>query len=81
MPKAYGVFGGSGVGAGKKTNMVSNKTVRQTANGGGKSAYQNIAVGSGSRPGKGRHPIESSNPDQSQRIRPKNVIEGTKYKG
>ena len=78
---AYGVFKGKSVGSGPKSNMVSNSTVSQKANGGGKASYQNIAVGSGSRPGKSRITIPSSNPDQSQMIRPKNKIEGTRYKG
>ena len=70
-----------GVGTGKKSNMVSNKTVSQAANGGGKSANQNTAVGSGSRPSSSRIKIESSNPNQTQMIRPKNKIEGTGFKG
>jgi len=66
---------------GRMGNMVSNKTVSQTANGGGSSAKINYAVGSGSRPGASRIKIDSSNPNQSQMIRPKNKIEGTGYKG
>jgi hypothetical protein len=72
---------GPGIGGGKSSNMVSNKTVSQAANGGGKSAYINYAVGSGARPGSSRVKIDSSNPSQSQMIRPKNKIEGTGYKG
>lgn len=72
--------GRSGIGAGKKTNMVSNKVVSQTGTG-GSSMAQRTAVGSGSRPGSSRVKIDSSNPSQSQMIRPKNKIEGTGYKG
>ena len=66
--------------SGKSGNMVSNKTVSQSGSGGA-SAKINYAVGSGSRPGKSRVTIDSSNPNQSQMIRPKNTIGGTGYKG
>ena len=69
------------VNAGPMKNNVSNQTVSQAANGGGKSASQNTAVGSGSRPTPSKFKIPSSNPSQSQMIRPKNKIEGTGYKG
>jgi hypothetical protein len=72
--------GKSGVGAGKRTNMVSNSTVSQGGTG-GSSARQATSVGSGARPGKGKMQIPSSNPSQSQMIRPKNRVEGTGYKG
>lgn len=75
------VFVPKGVAAGRKTNNVSNTTTRQTADGGGKSAMQGTAVGSGSRPTPSRIKIDSSNPSHSQMIRPKNKIEGTGYKG
>jgi hypothetical protein len=68
------------MGKGRTGNMVSNKTVSQSGNG-GSSARQATSVGSGSRPGKGKFTIDSSNPNQSQMIRPKNKIEGTRYKG
>ena len=64
-----------------KSVGVSNKTVSQKANGGGKSAMVSYAVGSGSRPQGGKHTIESSNPSSSQKIRPKNSTEGTGFKG
>lgn len=62
------------------SKMVSNKTTSQTGTG-GSSARQNTSVGSGSRPGKSKIMIDSSNPSQSQKIRPKNAIGGTGYKG
>lgn len=69
------------INAGKKTNAVSNKVVSQTGTG-GKSGTQRTATGSSSRPGmKAKYPIESSNPGQSQMIRPKNTIGGTGFKG
>ena len=72
----------SGVGAGRKTNVVSNTTAKQSTGGKGGSAWQNTATGSGARPGtKGSYPIESSNPSQTQMIRPKNPTEGTGFKG
>ena len=64
----------------KTTNMVSNKTASQSGSG-GSSMGQRTAVGSGSRPGKSAVKIDSSNPSQSQRIRPKNTIQGTGFKG
>jgi hypothetical protein len=60
---------------------VSNKTVSQKANGGGKSAMIGYAVGSGSRPQGGKYNIESSNPVNTQKIRPSNSTEGTGNKG
>lgn len=69
-----------GVKAGPMVNHVSNKTVSQVGTG-GMSAKQNTAVGSGSRPTPSKFKIDSSNPGQSQMIRPKNKIEGTGYKG
>jgi hypothetical protein len=65
---------------GKSGNMVSNKTVSQSGNG-GTSMAQRTAVGSGSRPTASKVKIDSSNPSQSQMIRPKNTIGGTGYKG
>ena len=73
-----------GSGGGSKTNMVSNKVTNQgtrSTGQGQRSAMQGTAVGSGSRPGKSRFTIDSSNPTSSQMIRPKNKIEGTGYKG
>jgi hypothetical protein len=61
--------------------MVSNTTVEQKTGMVGGSMKQSTAVGSGSRPGSARVKIPSSNPSQSQMIRPKNTIEGTKYRG
>jgi len=69
-----------GVNAGSMKNNVSNKTTSQVGSG-GMSASQGTATGSGSRPGKGKYPIDSTNPSHSQMIRPKNKIEGTGYKG
>jgi hypothetical protein len=60
---------------------VSNKTVSQKANGGGTSMKIPFAVGSGSRPQGGKYTIESSNPVNTQMIRPKNTTEGTGNKG
>jgi len=69
------------MGKGRMTNMVSNSTVTQKTGGRGGSSGQSTSVGSGSRPGKGKFTIGSSNPVSSQRIRPRNPTEGTGYKG
>lgn len=69
-----------GVKAGKTVNNVSNKSVSQVGTG-GMSAKQSTATGSGSRPTPSKYKIESSNPSQSQMIRPRNKIEGTGFKG
>lgn len=67
---------------GRSGNRVSNTTVSmRTGKGEGKSAAQNTAVGSGSRPTPSRHKIASSNPISSQKIRPSNPSEGTNFKG
>lgn len=71
----------SGVGAGRKTSMVTNMTVSQKSGGKGGSMAQGTSVGSGSRPGASKVKIPSSNPSQSQMIRPRNSINGTGYKG
>lgn len=68
--------------SGRKSNMVSNMTAQQkTGSGEGKSMSQSTSVGSGSRPGSSRIKISSSNPAQSQMIRPRNKTEGTGFKG
>jgi hypothetical protein len=45
---------------------------------GGSSAKQMTSTGSGSRPKSGKFMIESSNPAQTQTIRPKNKIDSRK---